>query len=52
MELGELLSFITTNGFAVVLCLYMVINVNKTIEKNTQALQDLAHYIKGADSNE
>lgn len=46
MEVQDMLNYICNNGFAIVLCVYMVVVNNKSIRENTDATVKLGTLIE------
>jgi len=46
MEMKELLSFISNNGFAIVCCAYMMIHNTKIVQQNTEAIKSLENVLQ------
>ena len=42
----EMLTYISNNGFAIVLCVYMVVVNNKSIKENTEATNKIGTLIE------
>lgn len=45
MEMNEILNYVSNNGLAIVLCLYMVIHNTKIVSQNTEAIKSLENVI-------
>lgn len=46
MAMEELLNFISNNGLATVLCIYMVVVNTKTVQKNTEAVNGMKQLLE------
>lgn len=46
MELNELLSFISNNGFSIVVAMYSLIRLEKTVKENTELIRELINKMK------
>ena len=42
----ELVNMISTVGFPIVLCFYLVVKFEKTLDKNTEAINNICEIIK------
>lgn len=47
MELGELLNFITNNGFSIVVAMYSLTRLEKTMKENTEVMKQVLLSLKG-----
>lgn len=47
MELGELLNFVANNGFSIVVAMYSLTRLEKTMRENTEVMKEVLLNLRG-----